>query len=326
MSLETEAVSARDAAWDRYWLAGQEQGTWGAAGEQDEALARFWLQWFDERSSGAQILDVGCGNGALIAIAEAVAERRGGTYQMTCIDRSAAAVEDLHRRHPDATCLASDAASISLPDDCFDAVISQYGIEYAGEAAAAEAARLLAPGGHIAFVIHCRDGGVFRECDAVRSALGTVLDSGLFDATVDLFEQHAQMRKGQGSQSAFYAADQRLAPTVKVLEQQIQQHGKAVAFGSLYRIYSDLGYMYRHMRGFEAADVIDWARRSEAELSAYAERMESMLQAALNEAGIERWCEVLRAGGIDCEPPQTLQMGDGDAVAAWVVKGQKPQG
>jgi SAM-dependent methyltransferase len=105
---------------------------------------------------GEHILDVGCGNGALgLAIAPLVSP--GGS--VTGLDLSRPMLEVAARRAADAgidnaTFERGDAQIHSLPPERFDGVVSRFGVMFFDDpdAAFANLARALRPGGRLAFV------------------------------------------------------------------------------------------------------------------------------------------------------------------------------
>lgn len=91
-----------------------------------------------------QILDFGCGNGALAAIM-----RHFGT--VTAIDYSPAAIEAAAKLFDGITFLAGDALTVPLPEESFNIIVSQEVIEHVHDQPGyiARARKLLAPGGYL---------------------------------------------------------------------------------------------------------------------------------------------------------------------------------
>jgi SAM-dependent methyltransferase len=97
----------------------------------------------------AAVLDVACGTGnAALAAARRGARVTGADTEPRLLDlaRERARAEGL-----EVAWCAGDAAALPLPDDTFDAVLTVFGAMYAPdhEAAAAELARVAAPGGRV---------------------------------------------------------------------------------------------------------------------------------------------------------------------------------
>lgn len=119
--------------------------------------------------TGSEVLDVGTGPGFVAAAAAA----RGA--RVTGIDVAEAMVEIAHRRVPGGAFRLGSAEELPLPDAVFDAVVGNFVLLHLGhpERGAAEAHRVLRPGGRCAFTVWAsaaanRALGVFH--DAVDAA------------------------------------------------------------------------------------------------------------------------------------------------------------
>lgn len=98
--------------------------------------------------AGKDVLDVGCGPGALTA--ELV--RRLGVEHVTSIDPSESFVEACRARHPGVDVRLGRAEELPYPDDRFDAALAQLVLHFVSDppAAAAEMRRVVRPGGLVA--------------------------------------------------------------------------------------------------------------------------------------------------------------------------------
>ncbi|WBY17565.1 class I SAM-dependent methyltransferase [Erythrobacteraceae bacterium WH01K] len=187
--------------WSSYWNAADTGSAClpGADGHAAGVLAGRWQDFAARLSDGASVLDLACGRGAageaMLSEREDLAMR--GVDYADIPDEGAAAfpVEG-----------GVDLADLPLPDTSIDAAISQFGFEYAGEAAAGELARILKPGGACRLLVHHRDSAVVAA-NAVRADILSALLSGhavaftrtrnaqrlqaLFDPLVRHFGEHA---------------------------------------------------------------------------------------------------------------------------------------
>ena len=122
---------------------------------------------------GDRVLDVGCGTGV---VAREAARRTGSGHDVTGTDINAGMLEiarDFAARHdlPNIQWRQSDAVSLTLPDETFDVVLCQQGLQFMPDRAAAmaEMARVLAPGGRLAV-------SVWRSVSPFGTALSEVFD------------------------------------------------------------------------------------------------------------------------------------------------------
>jgi SAM-dependent methyltransferase len=120
---------------------------------------------------GKSLVDVGCGTGnAALLAAEGGALVTGVDPAQRLLDVASA---DAARRGLDATFLVGEAASIPLPDASMDVVLSVFGVNFAPDprAAAADLARVRAPGGRILLASWVPDGAISRAARLTRQVV-----------------------------------------------------------------------------------------------------------------------------------------------------------
>jgi ubiquinone/menaquinone biosynthesis C-methylase UbiE len=124
---------------------------------------------------GATLVDVGCGTGN----AALIAAERGA--HVTGVDPAARLLEVARReaaeRGLDVSFIPGDAASLPLPDGAARIVVSVFGVIFAAdaEAAAAELARVTAPGGRIVLSAWIPEGAISRTTREFRQTIARAL-------------------------------------------------------------------------------------------------------------------------------------------------------
>lgn len=155
------------AAWDRFWSYDRQAsfGTGKGSGNYGGAIAAGWRAFFAALPRRSRVLDIATGNGAIALLAV----RAGRDFKVTGADladvRPAAFVSSSKRDLKAIRFLGgTPAEKLPLADSSFDAVVSQYGIEYSDvKKSLAEAVRVLAPGGRLRFVTHAAEGSVAAD-------------------------------------------------------------------------------------------------------------------------------------------------------------------
>lgn len=312
-----------DDGWDEYWRRTREAAAHQAGGPQDEVLARFWntlLMRTLPNYPHPRILDVACGNGAVTRLVFDSAKRLGGPEpSVHALDRSLAALMELRKRVPSIKGVVADASRTPFPDGAFDLVVSQFGLEYAGIGAPGEAARLVAPDGVLATILHLTSGAIYRECAINLEAAQGLRDSALLPHTRRVFEAGIAVNTARGNGAAFQQADQEFRPAFATAQGILSRHGPDVAGGVVQRLCADIEHMYRRMGAYALRDVLDWIDQTAAELDTYILRMSAMLDAAIDEDELDQMLQLLTAAGLAVRMRETMRMGKKNEAAAWVL-------
>lgn len=173
----TEGEHSR--AWSDYWKQWRGGGAVclpSAPREVNQALQHFWSEVAQRFSSGATLLDVACGSGAV-------------GYLLTHVHPGIRVVGIDFARLPQSqsarVVLHPEVRIEALPfaDRSFDGAVSQYGIEYSDVATAAgELGRVLKPDAPVAFLVHHADGPIAAHNRARNCALRALAEPALASA------------------------------------------------------------------------------------------------------------------------------------------------
>ena len=139
---------SQDDLWEQHadwWIDGFTDGADAEYVEQILPLAA------EELAGAARVLDVGCGDGQVSRLAVA-----GGAQTVVGVDPTWNQVAVAHRRGGGASFARAGAAELPFPDAAFDAVVACLVFEHITEvdAAIAEVARVLVPGGRFCFFLN----------------------------------------------------------------------------------------------------------------------------------------------------------------------------
>lgn len=143
-------------------------------GEEFEMEARWIVRTLP--AAATRILDIGCGNGALISIV--------GLSRVVGLDFVYAGLRRTQCRFPESRLACGDGAALPFEDRSFDAITAQHVIEHLPDADSAcrEWRRVLRPGGQLVVVTpngHFREPSIFDDPTHVQIFNGPRLQSTL---------------------------------------------------------------------------------------------------------------------------------------------------
>ena len=306
-------------SWDTYWHGTGDIGAYSIGGVNHPAILTFWDEFFQGVEQGytkPKVIDIASGNGAVVE--RALATFGDEQPDFTCLDVSDAAITNIRERFPQVKGLVTDARSIPLDSGSFDVATSQFGVEYAGLEAINEVARLLAPGGRLALLIHSEAGSIHRECVESLDAVVQLKESRFIPYAIEMFRAGFEAVRG-ANRAPYEAAGKQLAPAIGALEAIMKQYGQHVAGDTIARLYSDVGQIHQEIQHYEPAEVLDWLSRMDGELDAYAGRMSSMSDSAVDSEAFEKICDELRNRDYTIERAEPLIASDQDLPLAWVL-------
>ena len=161
--MTTDSRAQRRAAWQDYWTRGALQSSGGAPGYIG-AIRDYWLGALAPLPADSRVLNLGCGNGALERLFRDVPGPR-----FVSVDLAEVGPEWLDGLSPQARARfefhgGTDMEALPLEAASVDAVVSQYGLEYARpEPAWVEIRRVARPGARLALLLHHADSLLARS-------------------------------------------------------------------------------------------------------------------------------------------------------------------
>jgi ubiquinone/menaquinone biosynthesis C-methylase UbiE len=116
-------MDPKDIVEQGYDRIGEEYERWSTKGT-DPARERYLKVLLEDLPKGAQVLDLGCGSGALAT------RRLSERFQITGVELSSRMVELAQPNIPTATFVRADMASVEFPPELFDGVCAFYSLTH----------------------------------------------------------------------------------------------------------------------------------------------------------------------------------------------------
>lgn len=292
------------AAWDRFWSYDRLSsfGTGAGAGNYGEPIAAGWRDFFTALPAGARVLDLCTGNGAIAVMAVDAGDHLKVTGADFASVRPAAFVTKTKRQLKQIRFLGrTPAEQLPLDDSSFDAVVSQYGVEYSDmDRSVAEAVRVLAPGARLRFATHAAEGAVAADTRRAIADADFLLDeldlpgraSGCFQAIVDVERGRAQGALAQ------LAAQGRYATFREGLQAVANRAATAADAAMLTAVHASLTELFQQRLGQDEAALQASVAELRTEIQAHRQRQRALLAAALSAEQIAALAERLTCLGL----------------------------
>lgn len=314
--------------WNHFWSGSAPAPAYARGGRSHPNLDQAWMDFFGQAraqlAAPVQAIDLASGTGVMVDYLRQAFEGAGAS--ISCLDSSPAAIASIRQRFPAVTGHHADARKTGLPAGAYDIVTSQFGIEYAGEAAFEEAMRLVRPGGFISLVIHCQDGQIALDGQRSLAAAQRVLQANLLKNAGKAFScGFTYFGTGKGLMP-YKNASAELQRSMDVSAAVVREFGPEIANRSIARLLDDLQAMSAELRSLDKAETLKWLGAMTAELSAFAGRMDALCKAAAGEEVIGRLKTSLLAGGFVIARADKIEGSEGGAPLAWCIHARKQAG
>ena len=319
MSDSTPSSSGPANEWDQFWKGSAGAHAYSAGGSKHPVLQQFWRDQYTSSLSEyphGRMIDLCGGTGAVLSAAEGLSVSEG--TELISLDISVSALELLVENYPYVRAIAADAAHVPLASESMDVVSSQFGVEYAGEQAIGEVARLPRAGGKLALVLHHSGGLIQQECTANSDAIRRLIDSNFIPMAVDMFEKAYAMIRGAGS-SEFHAAARAFRPVFRSLEPIMDDHGVEVASGTVATLYNRVAEIRKDAPRYNETEVIEWLVTMGSELPGYADRMAAMCRSSRSAEQFKTLCAYLSQMNYQIQQAHPQQVAGTTLPMAWML-------
>ncbi len=302
----------KDSGWSEYWekdgAAGGEVFVSGK-GDRHPALSEYWQAVFADLPDKARIVDVASGAGSIYAHIEP-----GHGFELHATDIAPEALEALSERIEGVTTAVAGANELPYDDQSFDLVVSQFGIEYAGAGAFAEAARIVKAGGRLAALVHIEDGYVDSNNKAQLEEAELTQRIDFIGRSIDLTN-----RAFSGNKELIHDTEQAYVPLIREMSEAIRRCPRGI------HAYLLAGFrkLYDNRQQYRKADIIEWLQQMDNELSKTLDRLSRMRAAAMSVEEMDGIKERLTAAGMDEVSAVPFETAGNDLPIAWSLTAKR---
>ena len=288
-------MAVTQSAWSRYWQTGAGESCFAEGGAPE--ITQFWQSYMQGLSAGTRVLDAACGGGALtrqLVDYTTDFDVTGVDYASELPEVSGASIQ-----------AGVSLESLPFASGAFDAVVSQFGLEYAGlERALDEVLRVLGDDGALGLVLHKADSPLLQAAQRERDSITPLLVEGGLLATARRLaaaaDRNTAIARSRETDTAFQTATQ--GDLTDTLDWAL------TFFAEVMENWPRRGQQY--LAG-NCALLVD-------ELTAFKARIDAMHEAALSEGAVHRLVARVEAS----KPRLSVRLsplGAEDQPLAWAV-------
>lgn len=257
--------------WSEYW---QNEGAGGEvfvnhSGNKHEGLTQFWSSQLQSLTGKCQMIDLACGAGSVFAdigLTENV--------ELHAADISEEALQQLNKRMPGVKTHVCSADELPFDDGSFDVVVSQFGIEYAGDGGFIEAARILRPNGKLAVLCHIEDGYIDSRNKAELEGAELISKSRYIIKAIEVV-------------SAMFSEQapriQKALDDFNSVESQVSELCQRCPTGVHVHLHNGYQQLIDRRQAYDESDITNWLKAMEGEVDKAILRLGEMRKAASSE-------------------------------------------
>ncbi len=303
---------SKDTGWSEYW---DQEGSGGEVfvsgrGERHPALAAHWQRVFGGLGPGTRVLDIASGAGSIFATLP-----EGHDLALTAIDIAGEALAALSERIAGVETVLASAGDLPFSDRSYDLVVSQFGIEYAGIPAFAEAARVVADGGYLAVLAHIEDGYIDGNNKAQLAEADLVRSSQFIPKAVALTEAAFG-----GDAKRLRELEEDFVPLIRTLGDAARRCPRGV------HSYLLAGFrqLYENRQRYDCGDITGWLDGMQGEVDRTVDRLTRMRAAALSDDGVKTVGDLIAGAGLTDFVAEPFTTPSNDIPVAWDLRARRP--
>lgn len=298
-----EPLQEKHKIWDSYWHDSRIQSTVAESSpEAEAALEVVWREFYADLPNSAQILDLGCGNGAVGLIGARVSQETGKGFKLFGVDSAAI---DPMKYVPKEELLQQIEFKGQTPMEIlpyqqgqFDAVTSQFGIEFADSRAIAEVARVLKRGGKFCAVAFAGNTlPVTQAASKMRQSQFLLNSTKLFDVATAVAQalhhiEKAPQEDGQARDTKKYL--KKFSDEVERTMTKFKHSDSEIAEA----VITSLQHVFVIRKTTEINSQVNMIALMKKRIGSHISRLEAITRAALGDSGLMGFKRKLSDAGL----------------------------
>lgn len=293
-------------AWSLYWSEDRLYSCVAKSSDEDQkTLNKLWQDFSQELEPNSRVLDLATGNGA---VADALLSVNN-SLQVDAVDKASIDPKKIVKNHGNLANVNfhadTDIFDLSFKPSTFDAITSQFGIEYAGlSEASVQVMPYLKVAGRFQFVVHhAQSGIILSSANKIIEFEQLTQQSGILETLIDVLGGKAEFAQLEGMGQNYLKQD-------LIRSEQISGQ----VFAGIERVIN--GFASKPKESLELAVAMDLRVRSELT------RLVQLTAAGQNSDTMTSWLEKVSAMGVEAAfSPLYFDPIKQDYLLGWLATG-----
>ncbi len=298
--------------WSDYW---NNEGTSGEvfinkSGERHPQLAAYWHTQISGAHSTSRIIDLACGAGSIYSDLH-----KEHTFSLFGVDLSVDGLHLLKHRLPNTSTVVCSITELPFPERSFDLVVSQFGIEYGGATAFADAASLVNSGGRIAMLCHIEDGYIDARNKLHLGGAKLIIESEFIPRAVELAKSAfaREPARRQKAETEFTQANDQIASILEQNPGGIHSH-----------VYFGFKQLFQRVAHYDESDITTWLETIHADVNKTIAKLATITDVALSEHSIKQICRDFTHSGLRKVGYSPFAISGNSLPIAWSITAERP--
>lgn len=296
--------------WSDYWLNDGQAGEVfvDSKGQKPSYVKNHWRSELSGLRDASKVIDLACGAGSIF---EDLAESKARSMELHASDISQVALDILKKRIPEVQALQCSTSEMPFSDKSFDAVVSQFGVEYAGIEAFSEAGRLVGPGGLLSIISHYENGYIDKRNEAFLAGARDAISSGFVEKAANITRASFKGSKTQIQQAkqAFELAEKELSDSLDKHPEGIHNH-----------LYFGFKQLYLKRDSYYERDILGWLDAMKKDIEKNIAKVSEIRKVSLSPDDAQKILEGLIQIGLKNVDIKPMNIPASDDIFAWYIK------
>ncbi len=314
--------------WSSYW----QTGVTGSFGSQEPEwytiiVKPYWKKLFDELPQNTGILDIATGNGAVAFIASETDTRENKNFTIVATDKSRQTLPDDDKisngsRGQNSIRFLFDTPieKLEFPDQTFDIITSQFGIEYSDtNKALTTLSKCLSPQADLVFIVHHKDSVISHQSRDELKQYRIIMDQyPLFQKLKSLLKSMGDIksRKDIDILKTNKKAIQDREAFNRLISKLTTKYPQSIVIADLLNAIKPL---FKDMMMMPVKQKLNFLDSIKLQRQQARQRLLDMVEAAFDDKKLQSFIKEAEKKGFECLTAEKLEDGS-NHILAWEIR------